>query len=288
MMILAFWLSLMTGWGTVFAMHHDREKPQKKGILLVAFGTTIPEAQVAFDMIEKKTREAFPDIDVRWAFTSRIIRSKLSGEGQILNSVSQGLANMAEEGFSHVAVQSLHTIAGEEFHKLQQTVNAFSKIPGAFEKILLGLPLLGADSNQDKVASAIFSTIPKERKPEEAVVLMGHGTAHASNASYPALMWRLQQKDPNLFVGVVEGYPELSDILPVLTQKKIKKAWLIPFMAVAGDHVRNDMAGPEEDSWKSVLNNAGIHCETILKGTGEYPEFVEIWVDHLRETMNHL
>lgn len=268
-----------------FGMHHGKAKPEKTGILLVAFGSSIPEARVAFEHIEKKTREAFPEIPVRWAFTSHIIRKKMADEGKNLDSVAQALSNMAEEGFTHVAVQSLHTIPGEEFHELKQTIRAFGHIPEGFQKILTGLPLMGDQKDMERVVSAIISTIPEQRKPEDAVVLMGHGTPHGSNAFYTALMWQLQLQDPNLFLGAVEGFPEISDILPILKARNIQKVWLMPFMSVAGDHARNDMAGPEEDSWKSVLNHAGINCEVILRGTGEYDEFVDIWVDHIRDAM---
>ncbi len=268
-----------------FGSHHGKVKPEKKGILLVAFGSSIPEAQVAFEHIGKKAVEAFPEIPVRWAFTSQVIRKKMADEGKNLDSVAQALANMAEEGFTHVAIQSLHTIPGEEFHELKQTVRAFAHIPEGFQKISTGLPLLGDQKDKERVVSAIISTIPGQRKPEDAVVLMGHGTPHGSNVFYAALMWQLQLQDPNVFIGAVEGFPEISDILPILQKRNIKKVWLMPFMSVAGDHARNDMAGPEKDSWKSVLNNAGINCEVILRGTGEYDEFVEIWIDHIRNTL---
>jgi sirohydrochlorin cobaltochelatase len=101
-----------------FGSHHGKAKPEKKGILLVAFGSSIPEALVAFEHIEKKTREAFPDIPVRWAFTSHMIRKKMADEGKNLDSVAQALANMAEEGFTHVAVQSLHTYLVKNFMNL--------------------------------------------------------------------------------------------------------------------------------------------------------------------------
>ena len=207
----------------------------------------------------------------------------MADEGKDLDSVTQALANMAEEGFTHVAVQSLHTIPGEEFHELKRTVSAFRHIPEGFREISIGLPLLGDQKDMDRVVSAIMSIIPEPRKPEDGVVLMGHGTPHGSNVFYTALMWQLQLKDPNLFIGVVEGFPEITDILPILKARNIQKVWLMPFMSVAGDHARNDMAG-DEDSWKSVLSDAGINCEVILRGTGEYDEFVEIWIDHIKES----
>ncbi len=139
----------------------------------------------------------------------------------------------------------------------------------------------------EEVTEAILRSIPKERKKEEAVVLMGHGTTHPSNAFYAALMYHLQRKDPNLFVGTVEHTPDIYDIKEMLIEKRIKKAYLMPFMSVAGAHARDDMAGDNEDSWKSILTEAGITCIPILRGTAEYDDMVDIWVDHLRGAMVH-
>ena len=119
------------------------------------------------------------------------------------------------------------------------------------------------------------------------MVLMGHGTHHPSNAFYAALMFQLQLEDPNIFVGTVEGYPEVDLIKELLLKNKIKKAYLMPFMSVAGDHAKNDMAGDEPGSWKSILTKAGIKCEPVMKGVAEYDSFVEIWVDHLGGPLRH-
>jgi sirohydrochlorin cobaltochelatase len=116
---------------------------------------------------------------------------------------------------------------------------------------------------------------------------MGHGTHHPSNAFYAALMFQLQLRDPNIFVGTVEGFPDIDDIKKMLLKKNIKKGYLMPFMSVAGDHAKNDMAGDEEDSWKSVLTKAGIACVPILKGTAEYDSFIDIWVSHIRGPLSH-
>ena len=90
-----------------------------------------------------------------------------------------------------------------------------------------------------------------------------------------------------MFVGTVEGAPGIEDIRAILTERGIKKAYLLPFMSVAGDHAINDMAGDEEDSWKSILTRAGITCVPILKGTAEYDDIVDIWLDHLRGPLSH-
>ena len=270
------------------ASGHGEKRPMKKGILLVAFGSSMPEAQVSFENIDKKMKSAFPDVPIRWAYTSHIIRHKLAKEGKQLDSVEIALAKMMDEEFTHVAVQSLHTIGGEEYHGLVQNVHAFGQMSGGFDRIIVGYPLLGNEDDLGRVVEAIIRHIPKEREKEDAVVLMGHGTHHPGNAFYAAMMYHFQRNDPNIFVGTVEGAPTIDDIQAMLMEKGIKKAYLIPFMSVAGDHARNDMAGDEDDSWKSILTKAGIKCVPVLKGTAEYDDIVAVWVDHLRVVMAHL
>ena len=265
---------------------HGHKNPKKVGILLVAFGSSEASAQVSFENIDQKVKQAYPGIPVRWAYTSVIIRDKLAKQGQILDSPEVALAKMRDEKFTHVAVASLHTIAGSEYHDLRRSVGAF-KIMGGFERVILAYPLLATQEDMERAVDAILATIPKERKKDEAVVLMGHGSHHPSNAFYAALMFQVQLKDPNVFIGNVEGFPELDTIQDLLIAKKIKKAYLMPFMSVAGDHAKNDMASDEEDSWKSVLTKAGFECVPILKGTAEYDEFVDIWVDHVGGPLGH-
>lgn len=271
--------------GNVFAGHHEK-KPEKTGILLVAFGSSEESAQVSFENIHKKTEAAYPDTPIFWAYTSHIIRNKLAKQGKILDSPKVALAKMADQGFTNVAVQSLHTILGAEYHDLRRVVESFKSM-GAFEKIILGYPLLATQSDMERTVAAVLNAIPEERKKDEAVVLMGHGSHHPANAFYAALMLQVQLKDPNVFIGTVEGYPEIDDIKTWLLEKGIKKAWLMPFMAVAGDHAKNDMAGDEDDSWKSILTKAGIQCETVMKGTAEYDDYLGIWVDHIKAPLNH-
>jgi sirohydrochlorin cobaltochelatase len=272
----------ITGW----AGTHGHKAPKKVGILLVAFGSSEASAQVSFENIDKRARAAYPGIPIRWAYTSHVIRKKLAKQGKHLDSPEVALAKMQDEGFTHVAVQSLHTIGGSEYHDLRRTVGAF-KMMGEFQRIILGYPLLATQEDMQRTVNAILKSIPSDRRKTEAVVLMGHGTHHPSNAFYAALMFQLQLKDPNIFVGTVEGYPEVDLIKELLLEKKIKKAYLMPFMSVAGDHAKNDMAGDEDDSWKSILTQAGIQCVPVLKGTAEYEDFVNIWIDHLGGPLGH-
>lgn len=284
---LVFWSS--AAWAGAHAdMDHAGPGDKGTGILLVTFGTSIPEAQAAFTHIEKKVKGAFPDVPVRWAYTSSIIRRKLGKEGKELDSPEVALARMMAEGFSRVAVQSLHMIPGWEFHDVQVNANAFKEMTEGFKKLMVGYPALSTSEDLAKAVDALMAILPKDRKKDDAVVLMGHGTHHPSNAVYEAMMYRLQRKDPNIYMGTVEGTPTLDDIKAMLLERGVKRAYLMPFMSVAGDHTVNDLVGDEADSWKSVLTAAGIECVPVVKGLAEYDAFADIWVDHLKVVMAHI
>ena len=265
---------------------HGGEKKKKVGILLVAFGSSDPTAQVSFENIDKKVKSTYPGTPVRWAYTSHIIRKKMAKQGTMLDSPEVALAKMADEDFTHVAVQSLHTIAGAEYHDLIKVVGGFRKM-GQFEAVIIGNPLLATQEDMEKTVDALLSVIPAERKQDEAVVFMGHGSHHPANAFYAALMFQVQLKDANVYIGNVEGFPELDTIQELLKKNQVKKVYLMPFMSVAGDHTKNDMAGDEDDSWKSILLSEGYEVVTIIRGTAEFDQFVDIWVDHLAEPMHH-
>jgi sirohydrochlorin cobaltochelatase len=284
---ILFVLMMIVGAVNGFSAHS--EKPaEKKAILLAAFGTTVPEAQKAYDQIEARVRQAFPGVEVRWAYTSKIVRAKAAKQGKEFLSPEMSLARFMDEGYTHVAVLSLHTIPGEEFHELNQNARLFGQMAGGFDGILVSWPLLSSHDDMERVAEAMLKNIPSSRKPGDAVLLMGHGTEkHPSDAIYLAMYHTLQEMDPNVHIATVDGYPALKDIIPKLREKKVKKVYLMPFMAVAGDHARNDMAGDKPESWKSILTKDGFSCEAVLKGTAEYPEIVDIWVEHLRSVLDH-
>jgi sirohydrochlorin cobaltochelatase len=197
------------------------------------------------------------------------------------------LAKMQDEKFTHVAVQSLHTIGGAEFHDLLSIVKGFEAMSGGFEKILVGYPLLATSHDLEEVRDAMLANIPDERKADEAVILMGHGTHHPSNAFYQAMAYEFQRKDPNVYMGTVEAEPSLNDIMVDLKARGTEKAWLMPFMSVAGDHVLNDMAGDDPESWKSILTKEGIEPKPVLKGTAEFDNIVDIYVNHLKKAFSH-
>ncbi|OBQ46500.1 sirohydrochlorin cobaltochelatase [Halodesulfovibrio spirochaetisodalis] len=272
-----------------FAGHGHEDAPAKKGILLVAFGTSVPEARVALDNINEEVAKAFPDTEIRWAYSAAMIRNKIKRtENKVIPSPAAALAQMGDDGFTHVAVQSLHTIPGQEFSDIKKTASAFDGIPKSISHISVGTPLLNTPADLAAMAEILPATVPAARKKNEAVIFMGHGTHDPGNIYYPGLATYLQEKDSNIFVGTVEGYPSLDSIIPTLKAKGIKKVWLMPLMSVAGDHARNDMAGSEEDSWKSILTKKGFKVTTVLKGTGEYDAIVAQWVAHLKTAFNAL
>jgi sirohydrochlorin cobaltochelatase len=261
-------------------------------ILLVTFGTSIPRAQEAFVTIEKQMKAAFPDTEIRWAYTSSIIREKLAESGTEIDSPELALARLLEDGYSKVAVQSLHMIPGAEFHEVFVNAKLFEQMIGwrhSFDKVEVSYPLLGSIAAMDAVIQAILThVVPKERQADEAVVLMGHGTHHPSDAIYYAMMYKAQQADKNMYVGSLSDSPSIEEIREALVEKGITKAYLIPLMTVAGDHAINDMAGDEEDSWKSILAEAGIESVPVLKGLAEFDPIVDIWVENLKGVMEHL
>ncbi|MDD2708504.1 MAG: sirohydrochlorin cobaltochelatase [Verrucomicrobiae bacterium] len=268
------------------AQHSAKKDSMKKGILLVAFGTSEPAAQTAYDNLSRQAAKRFADIPVRWAYTSGMIRRKLAGQGKLIDSPVTALAKMHDEGFTHVAVQSLHVVAGIEYEELREAVRLFGNGPSAFNRITLGQPLLGGNDDLQRTAKALLAEIPKQRQSNEAVILMGHGTGkHPADLAYVAAAAVFNQLDRMTFLGTVEGSPSFETVAQQCKAAGVKKAWLMPFMAVAGDHARNDMSGDDKDSWKSLLAAQGIQSECVLKGIAEYDSVAAIWMDHLAEAI---
>jgi sirohydrochlorin cobaltochelatase len=266
---------------------HGEKPPAKKAILLVAFGTSDPQAAMTFDLVEKRVRERFSGVELRWAFTSRTIRAKLAREGKVLNSPETTMAKLMDDGYTHVAVLSLHTIPGEEFHELLQNARLFAQMAGGFQRVLVARPLLSSAKDMETVARVLLQNVPG-RKAGEAVVFMGHGSEHhPADALYLAMNQVFQELDSNAYVAVVEGSHSLDHIIPKLKKHNVKKVFIAPLMSVAGEHAKNDMAGGQADSWKSILTEKGFEVEPLLKGTAEYAEIVDVWLDHLQASFSH-
>lgn len=265
------------------------KEERKPAILLVTFGTSVESAKVAFQNIENRFKVAFPETVVRWAYTSKIIRKKLEKQGILIDSPEMAMVRLMDEGYTKVAVQSLHMIPGAEFHEISANARLFSQMVGGLEQVQVGLPLLISDATMDKALQIVMTeVVPKERGKNDAIVLVGHGTHHPSDAIYSALMYKAQKLDSNLYVGTVSGSPSFDEIRDMLIKNTVKKAYLVPFMTVAGDHAMNDMAGDAPDSWKSQLAKAGIESVLVLQGLAEFDGIVDIWITQTEQALAQL
>ena len=269
---------------------HQGEGSAREGILLVAFGTSVPEAEVSLKAVDAAFKAAFPDSPVVWAYTSQIIRKKLAQEGRPVGSISEGLASLAQQNVDRVRVQSLHVMAGEEFSALERAVLLDVQAhPGRFSSVFLGRPMLESRADCEALAKAVLSEYTLPRKKSAALVLMGHGQEHGrAGLTFEGARSVFQSANSRVFMATVEGARNFEELLDELKSAKVRTAVLAPLMLVAGDHARNDLAGDEEDSWASQLKRAGISSTAILKGLGELASARDLLVRHARETQDDL
>lgn len=280
-LLLAFWLVSLS------PAAHAAEP--REGLLIVAFGTSVPEAVPALKALDADFRAAFPDAAVEWAYTSQIIRKKLAERGTPVGGISDGLAALARKGVKVVRVQSLHVMAGEEFSALERAVLLDVKAhPGRFEAVYLGRPLLESRQDAREVAAAVLKSCGG-RAPGEGLVLMGHGQAHGrADLVFEGMRRAFVEADGLTFMASVEGSRTFEDLARELATRNVKTLWVQPFMIVAGDHARNDLAGEEADSWASRLRAQGFQVKTNLLGMGEIAGVRAVFVRHARETKDDL
>ena len=257
----------------------------KKAILVVSFGTSVNATrEKTIDRIEADIQKSMPDRAFYRAWTSGMIIRKIEKrDGVHINTVEEAMEQMLSDGITDVIVQPTHVIRGIEYDQLKETVLEKGK---EFEQVRIGTPLLttSEDADADAVLQAVMAEIGAIGK-EETVVFMGHGTPHDINSIYTELDQRLKELGyPQAFMGTVEAEPTLDTLLEKVKTLQVKRVILAPFMVVAGDHAMNDMAGDEDDSWKSTFEKAGYEVECILKGLGEYPAVRQIYVKHAMES----
>lgn len=253
----------------------------KKAILVVSFGTShLDTLERTIGAIEKEMEKAFPDRSVYRAFTSGMILEKLEREMHLhIRNVPEALEAILQDEVEDLLIQPTHIINGFEYEKMKELLQPYRK---AFRKMDIGSPLLSATEDYCETVRIMMQEAALQK--EETLVLMGHGTEHHTNAAYPALDYTFCAKGfQNVVVGTVEGFPDLGDVMKKLKEKKAKKLLLMPFMIVAGDHAKNDMAGAEEDSWKSILEHAGYQVRICMRGLGEMEGIRKIFVKHLKE-----
>lgn len=260
----------------------------KTGILLAAYGSSSPLGEKALRVFADSVRLAFPDIPVRFAFTSGHMRTRLTAAGKKTDSVKKALQRMGFERYTHVAVQSLHLIPGAEYEALVEEARLAEK-DGGPSRISVGLPLLQSPEDVERTALALLDHLPKERSREDAVVCMGHGTWHPGSVSYQALAESVAARDRNIFIGTLEGEHDIAHLLPEVQKAGAKTVWLLPLLSVIGKHAEKDMAGAHPESWRSRIEEAtGAVCRPVLTGTVEYQGFAKIWLAHLATALDEL
>ncbi len=254
-----------------------------KAILVVSFGTSHHQTRKdTIEAIEQAIAAAYPERIIRRAFTSGMIIRKLKGEGVVIDDVAAAMESLIAEGVTDLIVQPTHVMDGFEYEKMKDQMEPYR---GRFAQIKLGAPLLDSDEDYAQVADILASETKEHDKEDTAIVWMGHGTEHPANIAYRKLEQYCRQAGyQRHFIGTVEAEPDLDEVAAaVKAYPGIKKVVLLPLMIVAGDHAVNDMAGDEEDSWKTVFEEAGYEVECVLKGMGQYPAVRQIFVRHTKE-----
>ena len=264
----------------------------KKALLVVSFGTSIPEViERCIVPVEKALCEAAIDYDLYRAFTSGIIRKKLKNVYDIsIDAPQEALEKLQKKGYSKIVVWPTHMMSGFEYHALAAQVKAFTKqypeIDVVYGETVIAKNNSNNPNNSDNDIIRLVQSL-KYQIPtlvaDEAVIFMGHGTGHEVNDVYFKIRAKLQQISEQLELACVEAAPLFEDAVKHLKTLNIQKVYLMPLMVVAGDHAMNDMAGDDEDSWKNRLENAGFEAIPVLKGLGENEDFCRIYQEKIEK-----
>lgn len=250
----------------------------KAALLMVHFGTTHDDTRsLTIDAINEKAKEAFPQMEIREAYTSRIVMRRLKVRSMEKLTPTEALKKLKEDGFTHILVQSTNIIEGVEMESLRTEV---ADAEPWFKDIRVGNPLLYSVKDYEDVISSLTKINPANG----SVVLVGHGTYTPSTATYAMMDYMLKAKGlKNYHVGTIEGYPSFDDMLAQLNTDGSKKVLLVPFMFVAGDHAKNDIA----TDWKEELTKAGYEVSVLMEGLGQRPDIQDLFIDHARFMLSH-
>ena len=279
-------------------------------LLVVSFGTSFNDSRVEdIKGIEDALAEAFPDWAVRRAFTAQIIINHVQArDDEHIDNMQQALDRAVENGVKNLVVQPTHLMHGAEYDEM---VEAIDEYKDKFESVAIAEPMLGevgSDAtaiNEDKAAvaqavtdaavkSAGYDSMEAAAEDGTAFVFMGHGTSHTANVTYNQMQTQMEKLGfTNAFIGTVEGEPEDTACDVVIDKVKdagFKKVVLRPLMVVAGDHANNDMAGDDEDSWKSMFEASGefdeIDCQ--IEGLGRIDAVEQLYVEHTQEAIDSI
>ena len=260
----------------------------KKAILVVCFGTSyLDTLEKTIEKAEKQIRDTFSEYDIYRAFTSHKIIKKLQEKYEIFIDTPEAmLEKLYDSGYEEIIMQPLHMIPGEEFIYINKIAEIFKE---KFEVLKVGRPIFYYQGIEELPQDySLFIEATKELYEENnAVVLMGHGTAHPANSVYGCLQAVFEDEGyENVFVTTVEGYPNFENVISRVKRKNIREVTLAPLMVVAGDHARNDMASDDKESLKSMLEAEGIKVNVYMKGLGENEKFNKLYINRIDDLIN--
>ena len=277
-------------------------------LLVVSFGTSFNDSRVAdIKGIEDALQAAYPDWSVRRAFTAQIIINHIQArDGEKIDNMTQALDRAVANGVKNLVVQPTHLMHGAEYDEMCEAIEAYKD---QFESVSIAEPMLGEvgsdatviNADKEAVAKAItaaavseagFESLEAAKDAGTAFVFMGHGTAHVAKVTYSQMQTQMQNLGyENVFIGTVEGEPEETSAEAVIEAVKAAgytNVVLRPLMVVAGDHANNDMAGSDDDSWKTVFEAAGFTVDCQISGLGEIADVQALYVAHTKAAIEAL
>ncbi len=257
-----------------------------KAIIVASFGTSYASTrEKTIGGIEREVAQAFPEYEVRRAFTSRFIIKKLKEKDGIeIDTVAAAIDRAFNDGIKSLMILPTLFMDGFEYDKLK---NEAVKNADRFDEFTLLEPLLSRDEDYEAVVQCCIRRTEEYDDGATAVIYMGHGTDAVAKQVYGKLQDYFIKSGKNKdFIATVEGTPTLEDVIGKLAPLSIKRVVLEPLLVVAGVHVNEDMAGDKEDSWKSILEGRGYLVEVIMEGLGELPDIREIYVSHVKRALN--
>ena len=279
-------------------------------LLVVSFGTSFNDSRVAdIKGIEDALQAAYPDWSVRRAFTAQIIINHIQArDGEKIDNMTQALDRAVANGVKNLVVQPTHLMHGAEYDEMCEAIEAYKD---QFESVSIAEPMLGEvgsdatviNADKEAVAKAItaaavseagFESLEAAKDAGTAFVFMGHGTAHVAKVTYSQMQTQMQNLGySNVFIGTVEGEPEETSCESVIEAVKAagyKNVVLRPLMVVAGDHANNDMAGDDDDSWKSQFEASGAFdkVDTQISGLGRIKAVESFYVAHTRTAIESI
>ena len=277
-------------------------------LLVVSFGTSFNDSRVAdIKGIEDALQAAYPDWSVRRAFTAQIIINHIQArDGEKIDNMTQALDRAVANGVKNLVVQPTHLMHGAEYDEMCEAIEAYKD---QFESVSIAEPMLGEvgsdatviNADKEAVAKAItaaavseagFESLEAAKDAGTAFVFMGHGTAHVAKVTYSQMSTQMQTLGyENVFIGTVEGEPEETSCESVIEAVKAAgytNVVLRPLMVVAGDHANNDMAGSEDDSWKTMFEAAGFTVDCQIAGLGEIADVQALYIAHTKAAIDAL